>query len=127
MPTVTKKRMSIAGSKRKAEAAKEASAKGSKKPKIESPRDRAQAPKSTGTAVKSMKAPIEQVSSDDDFEGFSEDGGVKLDNDEDANHSEDAVQHEEFQGLHSERVKAAGQGAGPNGTMFFHIQVPTSI
>ena len=119
MPSTAKTKMSIAGSKRKAETAKEVSAKGSKKPKFDSLRSKAQTPKATKPAVKSMRAPVEQNSSDDDFDGLDEDGGVDLDKDEDTDESKDIPVPEQFQGVHPDRVKAAGNGAGPNGMFTF--------
>ena len=122
MPTATKTKLPNAGSKRKAEVAKDVSAKGSKKPKIDRPRSKAVVPKPIKHNGRSVQTPIEQVSSDDGFDGFDEDGGVELDHD-DADNSNVTPEKEQFHGVHPERVKAAGNGAGPNGKDMFSVYI----
>jgi hypothetical protein len=74
-------------------------------------------PIATGNSV---KAPIEQDSSDDDFSGFDEDGGVELDHD-DTDKSNVTPEQEQFHGVHPDRVRSAGNGAGPNGRDMFSV------
>lgn len=123
MPTATTKKLPNAGSKRKAELVKEFSTKGSKKPKIDHSRSKVVAPKSTKPAGKTVKAPIEQESSDDDFGDFDEDGGAGLGHD-DTDKSNATPDQEQFHGVHPDRVKAAGNGAGPNGRNISSIYSP---
>lgn len=120
MPTATKTKLPNAGLKRKAELAKEAPTKGSKKPKIDRLHSKAVAPKVIKPAINSVKAPLEKDSSGDDFSSFDEDGGVELDY-EDMDKSDLKPEQVQFHGVHPDRVKAAGNGAGPNGSVISSV------
>ena len=55
-------------------------------------------------------------SNDDDFDGFEEDGGVTLDVAGDSDEAEESLPTVQ-QGVHPDRIKANGNGSGPNGTV----------
>ena len=118
MPTVTKTKTLMAGSKRKAETTREASAKGSKKPKIESARSKVKAPKSSKQISNDAKFPTEELSTDEEYNGFDDDGGVELNEAEESEESTDKLEQGSHEGLHPDRVKVVASGAGPNGTFY---------
>lgn len=116
MPTATSAKI---GTKRKAEIGKDNYV---KKPKVDGDK------KSRGPEVKvkkvHVKAPKEkkapkvvepEPSSDDEFDGMSEDGGAALDEEEDDSESIPIPRAED--GIHPDRLKAATNGAGPNGAL----------
>jgi hypothetical protein len=77
----------------------------------------AQVVKAKGPIVKEATVQTQTDSSDDDFDEFDEDGGVALDDAEDSDDAEESL-HIVQQGVHPDRVKANGNGAGLNGTIF---------
>jgi hypothetical protein len=115
MPTATNTKI---GTKRKAENGKDGYV---KKPKVDGEK------KTRGPEVKKVhvkapkekKAPkvvVQEESSEDEFDGTSEDGGAPLDEEEDG--SESAPIPKAGDGIHPDRLKAAtANGAGPNGIL----------
>jgi hypothetical protein len=78
---------------------------------------RAQATKGKGPIVKEVTVEAQADSSDEDSNDSDEDGGVALDDAEDSDESEESMPTVR-QGVHPDRVKANGNGAGPNGRIF---------
>jgi hypothetical protein len=78
---------------------------------------RAQVVKAKGPIVKKATVQTQTDSSDDDFDEFDEDGGVALDDAEDSDTEESLPTVQ--QGVHPDRVKANGNGAGLNGTILY--------
>ncbi len=87
-------------------------------------RRKAHITKAKGSIVKNATVQGPADSSDDDFDGFDEDGGVALDDSQESDQAEESLPTVQ-QGLHPDRVKAHGNGAGPNGTIFYSR--PTSF
>jgi hypothetical protein len=126
MSTATRTKVSITGAKRKAETIREGHSKDSKKAKVDSvrglkPRIESDRPVSNGrkeaqninaraTIGKGVRLQDQPDSSDDEYDGFDDDGGVALDD------TEESLPTEQ-QGVHPDRVKANGLSAGPNGTV----------
>jgi hypothetical protein len=73
--------------------------------------------KAKGPIVKKATVQTQTDSSDDDFDEFDEDGGVALDDAENSDDAEESLPTVQ-QGVHPDRVKANGNSAGPNGTIF---------
>lgn len=100
------------GKKRKAEStkpSKEASGKELKKPKLDKDA------KSKSSIPNRKKAPVQPTkesedSSDDDFEGFEEDGGVNVGGDSAEADSDEEGDAEENTGMHPDRAKAVTNG-----------------
>lgn len=70
--------------------------------------------KAKGPIVKNATVQTQTDSSDDEFD---EDGGVALDDAENSDGAEESLPTVQ-QGVHPDRIKANGNGAGPNGTIF---------
>jgi hypothetical protein len=105
----------MAGAKRKAESSKDAHIYSTKKPKIDSVRNKPEVSKSK--AVMKLKTQAPADSSDEGFDGFDDDnGGANLDAEQDSDESEVPVPIIK-QGVHPDRVKANSNAAGPNGTL----------
>jgi hypothetical protein len=81
---------------------------------------KAQAAKANGPIVEEATMQAQADSNDEDSNGSDEDGGVALDNSEDSDESEQSLPAV-HQGVHPDRVKANGNGAGPNGIIFYSI------
>lgn len=81
---------------------------------------KAQVTKARGPIVKEVTVQAQADSSDEDSNDSDDDGGVALDNAEDSDESEESLPTV-HQGVHSDRVKANGNGAGSNGTIFRSI------
>jgi hypothetical protein len=77
---------------------------------------KSQATKPKGATVKEVTVQALADSSDEDFDGIDDDGGVALDDAEDSYESEEPLPTV-HQGVHPDRVKANVNGAGPNGTI----------
>jgi hypothetical protein len=85
----------------------------------------AKATRTKRSTTEVLKEQAQADSSDDDFDGSDEDGGVALEGSEDTDEldeldeSEDAPQRGQ-QGVHPDRLKANANGAGQNG-MIIHL------